>query len=287
MKLSVIIPCYNGAKTIGEQLEALASQVWAEPWEIIVADNRSTDNSMAIVKQYQACLPNLRIVDASARQGQPYALNYGAEAAVGESLAFCDADDVVGPGWLPTIGEALNRYDFVACRFDTEKLNAPWLHKSRANPQQNGLKKYTHPPYLYHAGGGSLGVKRVLHEAIGGFDETLPILHDTDYCWRLQLAGTELNFVPDAVMYIRYRDTLDGIYRQAGNYAEYNVLLYKRYRLQGMPPISLKAGLLAWVKLAQRPQRLLRLEGRAKWVWQFGWCMGRLRGSIKHRVLAL
>lgn len=130
MKLSVIIPCYNGANTIADQLEALANQEWSEPWEIIVADNRSTDNSMAIVKQYQERLPNLRIVDASARQGQPYALNCGAEAAVGESLAFCDADDVVGPCWLVAMGQALSKYDFVACRFDTEKLNPPWLSKA-------------------------------------------------------------------------------------------------------------------------------------------------------------
>lgn len=88
-------------------------------------------------------------------------------------------------------------------------------------------------------------------------------------------------------MYIRYRETLRGIYRQARNYAEYNVLLYKRYRPLGMPPLSWKTGLRAWLKLAKRPQRILSLEGRARFLWQFGWCMGRLQGSIKHRVWAL
>ena len=42
-RLSVIIPCFNAATTIGAQLEALANQAWAEPWELIIADNGSKD----------------------------------------------------------------------------------------------------------------------------------------------------------------------------------------------------------------------------------------------------
>jgi GT2 family glycosyltransferase len=64
---------------------------------------------------------------------------------------------------------------------------------------------------------------------IGGFDETLPFLEDTDYVWKAQLAGAKFHFVPDAVMRVRYRETLSGIYRQKRNYAEYNVFLSKRY----------------------------------------------------------
>ena len=129
VKLSVIIPCYNGAKTIAVQLEALAFQQWSEPWEVIIADNGSTDDSIAIVERYRHRLPHLRIVDASARKGQPYALNVGAQAASGEALVFCDADDEVGPGWLAAMGEALSKYDFVACRFETKKLNSPKFYQ--------------------------------------------------------------------------------------------------------------------------------------------------------------
>jgi glycosyltransferase involved in cell wall biosynthesis len=102
MKLSVIIPCYNAAETIGETLDAFVQQLWEEPWEIIVANNRSTDNSMPIVERYYDRLPNLRVIEAVERQGQPYALNTGAKAALGRSIAFCDADDVVGEGWVAT-----------------------------------------------------------------------------------------------------------------------------------------------------------------------------------------
>lgn len=287
VKLSVIIPCYNGASTLAVQLEALANQTWQQPWEIIVANNGSTDASVAIVEDYQKRLPHLRLVDASARRGQPYALNTGAEAARGESLAFCDADDEVGPGWVAAMGEALCKYDFVACRMDVEKLNEPWMYQSRGQGQQFSLQQYRYPPYLSHAGGGTLGVKRSLHEAVGGFDETLPYLHDTDYCWRLQLRGIELHFVPDAVIYIRFRNSLKAVYRQARSYAEYNVILYKRYRPLGMPSISLKRSLKAWIRMLEHSFRIRSKADLARWIWNFGWWTGRLWGSVKHRVWAL
>jgi len=287
MKLSVIMACYNGADTIATQLEGLAGQCWPEPWEVIVVDNRSTDGSMAVVERYRNRLPNLRIVDAWDRQGQAYALNVGVRAATGEALLFCDADDKVAPGWLAAMGRALSEHDFVAGRLDTEKLNVPWIAQSHTNPQRDGLNRYTYPPYLPHAGGCNLGVKRSCHEAVGGFDESVPIVHDTDYCWRLQRAGIELHFVPDAVLYVRYRNTLRGLYRQARGYGVNNVLLYKRYRPLGMPPLSRKDAVAAWIKLLRTLPRIRSQANLARWIWQFAWRVGRLQGSIKYRVFAL
>lgn len=286
MQLSVIIPCYNAASTIAAQLEALAGQSWRGTWEVIVADNRSTDESMAIVNGYRPRLPNLRIVDASERQGQPFALNAGAAAATGESLAFCDADDEVGMGWVAAMGEALARYDFVACRIDTERLNPSWLQESRGNAQCDGLQRIWYPPYLPHAGGGTLGVKRALHEAVGGFDESLPYLHDTDYCFKIQLRGVPLHFVPDAVTHVRYREQLGGIFHQARLWAVYNVIVYKRYQRASGARMSQpwRKYMKGWKRVLRNLPQLRRKGGRAAWLWRVGWQIGRLEGSIKHRV---
>jgi len=286
MKLSVVIPCYNAEATLGEQLDALAEQRWDEPWEIVLADNRSTDGSLAIAESYASRLPNLRVVDASLRQGQPFALNVGAEAALGEAIAFCDADDVVGKGWVAAMGSALARHEFVACRTDVAKLNSRAVQKTRRNGQADGVQAYTNPPFLPHAGGGTLGVRRALHLEVGGFDESLPTLHDTDYCWRLQERGVALTFVPEALAHIRYRDTARGIYRQAKSYGEYNVLLYRRYRGRGMPPVDWRRGLRGWLTLAMGILFLYRPQARLTWMRRLGWQVGRLQGSLKHRVFA-
>src|SRR5689334_1914994 len=80
-KLSVVIPCLNAAATLGVQLEALIGQSWPGGWEVIVADNGSTDGSREIVESYRGRLPDLKLVDASDRRGQAHARNLGAAAA--------------------------------------------------------------------------------------------------------------------------------------------------------------------------------------------------------------
>ncbi len=287
LRLSVIIPCLNAEATLGEQLEALAVQQWPGWWEVIVADNGSSDGSLAVVELFAQRLPRLRAVDASQRRGQAHARNVGAAAAEGEGLLFCDADDVVAPGWVAALGTALASHDFVASRYEIERLNPPRIAASRGNPQAEGLNPYTYPPFLPHAGGGGLGVKRSLHRQVGGFDETMSVLEDTDYCWRIQLAGTPLVFAGDAVVHIRYRQSLDGIFRQTLAYGEHNVAIYRAYRDRGMPRLGWMPGLARWAKLLLSCPTVLIPGRRSRWIHQLAWRLGRLRGCLKHRVSAL
>lgn len=286
MKLSVVIPCYNGEETLAEQLEGLATQAWSGGWELILSDNGSTDNSRAVASAFADRFPEFRIVDASERRGQPFAINTGVLAASGDAVIFCDADDVAAPGWLQAMGEYLEHHDFVAGSFETQRLNPPWIASSHGNPQKSGLNKYSHPPYLEHAGGGNMGVKRSIFLDLGGFDEGLPLLHDTDFCWRAQRKGVGLVFCPEAIMHIRYRDTARGLFHQALRLGEYNVILYKRYRAIDMPPISLKRSLQNWWRLIKGAPFIYRRRAFMSVSWQAGWCFGRIIGSFKHRVLA-
>lgn len=286
-QLSVIVPCLNAERWLPELLEALAQQRVVSSWEVILADNGSSDGSRRIAAAFGARLPGLRVVDAAARRGQAYARNLGAREARGDKLLFVDADDVVGAGWAQALAAALDRHGFVASRFDLDRLNPPWVLASRENPQARGLNPYTYPPYLDHAGGSGLGVRRAVHEAVGGFDESMPVLEDTDYCWRIQRAGTPLVFVPEAVVHVRLRPELGGVFRQALSYGEHNVAIYKKYLPLGMPRLALGGGLARWAKLLLSLPALLTTAGRPRVVWQLGWRLGRLRGSLKHRVAAL
>lgn len=286
MKLSIIIPCFNVAETIATQLDALASQRWSEPWEVIVSDNGSTDDSMDIVKKYEGRLPHLRVVDASERRGRGYARNVAAKVARGESLAFCDADDEVAPGWLATMGEAVIKYDFVACRIDVYKLSPLWIAKMRNHSQTSGLQTRGAPPSLSHAGGGTIAVKRCLHDKVGGFDEAFIRHQDTEYCWKIQLTGVKLRFVPEAVVHVRLRDTLMENYRQAFGWGEYRVLLYKKYMHLGMPKRTLREGIVSLMGLVLAfIKGVPKIQGKSdfvRWSWAFGEELGWLKGSIKY-----
>lgn len=285
MKLSVVIACFNGEATLADQFEGLAIQEWSKPWEIVFVDNRSTDNSRAIAKHYQKRLPNLRIVDASEKQGKSFALNKGVAAAAGESVAFADADDQVAPGWLSAVGQALEEHELIATRCDVDTLNND-ENQYRGSLQLNGLRRIHYPPYLPHAGGGTIGLRRALHFKIGGFDEAMPHLEDTDYVWKAQLqAGVEIHFVPEAVMRVRYRTDLRDTYRQAKSYAEYNVFLSKRYRAYGDPmPNAWRIYYRRWKEIIYGMKGLRHRGSRNAWVGKLGWMVGRTKGIIKYRV---
>jgi glycosyltransferase involved in cell wall biosynthesis len=90
--VSVVIPCYNAARFLGETLRSVLGQTRL-PLEVIVVDDGSTDGSDAVAESFG---PPVRVV----RQDHRYdsaARNRGIEEAKGEWIAFLDADDL----WLP------------------------------------------------------------------------------------------------------------------------------------------------------------------------------------------
>jgi glycosyltransferase involved in cell wall biosynthesis len=288
MRLSVVMPCLDAAETIRAQLDAMAAQEWSEPWELIVADNGSSDGTATIAAEYDKLIPGLRIVDASARRGPAYALNEGSRTASGASLVFCDADDEVAPGWIRAMGEALKRHELVACRHDVERLNDPWLRESRGPPlmfDEVGLR-LPFPPHFVHAPSSGLGVRRRLHEQIGGFDESLLANYDTEYCIRLNRLGVEPVLVPEALLYYRYRNELRAIFTQARLYAETSALLQRRYAT-GRPVSGWRWPVKHWRPVVRELLRVQRRASRARLAWLLGWQVGRYVGSARHRVLAI
>jgi len=284
MRFSVVIAYYRAAETIGTQLEALASQRISGPWEVVISDNESSDELKRIIRPFIGRLPEIRIADASDRRGEAHARNVGVESARGDVIAFCDADDEVGQWWLPAMDDALSKHDFVACRLDPKKLNPPSVRQIFGNhPQQWGLLEATYPPHFPHAGGGTLGFKRFVHQTVGGFDESWPVFTDTDFCFRARLAGIELHFVPDAVVYYRCRTSLSGLFSQARVWGRHRIRLYRRYRPPGARVShAWKRYITGWDALIRSTHELGSEETRARWVWRLGWQIGQLEGSIRH-----
>jgi glycosyltransferase involved in cell wall biosynthesis len=295
VKLSVILPCFNGAATLRLQLDALAAQEWSESWEVLVVNNGSTDESVAIAESYRDRLPQLRIIEAyhppAPRLGVANSYNIGIAAAQGEAVVFCEADDEVAPGWLAAMGNALAEHDMVAGRLEYRKLNPDWLWVAREDYQQvSGLVETSNPPYFPYASGCNLGMRRSLYDKVGPLDISVPCCYDTDYCWKAQTAGFKLQFVPDAVVHYRLRDTLRGLYRQGRNWGEDTPKLYRRYgvplgdfvvakRVASLAPFFLKG-----IKLSIMSRFNIRRGkgGFALWMWGLGYQIGEIQGLLKN-----
>lgn len=227
-QLSVVIACRDAAALLPVQLAALARQASPVPWEVLVCDNGSTDDTVAVALSWAGRLP-LRVIDASVGVGAGPARNAGVEAARAEYIGFCDADDEVGDGWLAVLHRALGEHPFVAGRLDLGQLNSPRAVRSRRLDQQTGLQMSSAAVGLPHAGGGNLGIHRSAFRSVGGFDPSVRYLQDTDLCWRVQRAGYPLVFVPELVVHVRLRSSLRGMYRQGRNYGASQALLERRH----------------------------------------------------------
>jgi glycosyltransferase involved in cell wall biosynthesis len=276
--VSVVIPMYNAETTLRVQLEALVTQEGAPPFEVVVADNGSTDGGVWVAESFRDRL-KLRVVDASRVRGPSHARNVGVEAAQGGKILFCDADDRVGPGWVRALAAALERDAIVT---------GPIVYVDAADGGvPSGVRIPTEPrkylgqiPFAMTA---NLGIRRQLFEELGGFDGTLLSGEDADLCIRALLAGHRLGWVPEAPLRMTRRSSLLQAARQFFRYGLFDVRVYAKHRATALERRPLREWLRPYLVLAATPHRLLTRR-RWSWVIQASQRAGRLVGSVQAGV---
>jgi glycosyltransferase involved in cell wall biosynthesis/O-antigen/teichoic acid export membrane protein len=107
--LSVVIPNYNHAQYIGEALEAILTQSF-RPREVIVVDDGSTDNSVAVIDEFVRRDPIVRLLRNEQNRGVIFSTNRGLKQASGDFVMFAAADDKVLPGLFESSGKLLAQY---------------------------------------------------------------------------------------------------------------------------------------------------------------------------------
>jgi glycosyltransferase involved in cell wall biosynthesis len=297
--VSVVVPAYNAAATLAEQLEALAAQRYDGDWEVVLVDNGSTDGTADLARRYSARFDAFRIVHGGPRRGHSAPRNAGAKAARGELLAFCDADDVVAPGWLAAMAAAARHYDLVGGWLDVRPLNDDATRSWHSPWPRDRLRSWLLP----YAVSANIAVwADVLHALDGWSADYEAGGEDTELSWRAQLAGYRLGFAPDAVVYYRYRSGIRQMARQA--YAigvncerilrDFAFLRNGDHRGNGdstmdQPHDGGGASRRALGRAAWLATRLPYLAGsrrhRGQWISVAAEYLGRLSGAVRYRVL--
>ena len=175
MRISIIIPTYNEAKSIGPLITYLKSAGTTDMAEIIVSDGGSNDST---VKDAIAAGAITVISPVRGRAGQ---MNYGVTMASGDVLYFVHADCTPPEGYMQDIkrvietGYSCGSYRF---RFDSDK----WLLKLNAF--------FTRFNYLFFRGGDqTIFVTKQLYEQVGGFREDMLIMEDYDFLEKIWQQG--------------------------------------------------------------------------------------------------
>lgn len=101
IKISIVIPIYNVEKYIGKCLESCLDQdLKANEYEIIVVNDKTPDNSMNIISQFQALYPNIKLINRIKNGGLSAARNTGLSEVKGEYVWFVDSDDWIASNCL-------------------------------------------------------------------------------------------------------------------------------------------------------------------------------------------
>lgn len=198
MKISVIIPAYNEEKFLPRTLMSLQNQNFTLPYEVIVVDNNSDDNTAEIARQYGA-----KVV-FEAKRGASRATNAGFSIAKGEILARMDADTYVPPDWLMKIWKTFSKdKNTIALGGPTYPMETVWLENFIYYPGTLAwmyLLRFFRRGYLFF----NIAMRRDIVHRIGGYDTNLFFGEDSEIVLRLKKYG-KVKLLPSLYVYTSTR----------------------------------------------------------------------------------
>ena len=230
-RVSIVIPVRDQPGYLGECLASLSNLDYpADRLEIIVVDDGSKKGVSRIITS-----ENIKIIRCEKSRGPAAGRNIGAEKAVGDILAFLDADCAAGENWLKeiipffiatTVG-AVGGY--VDGYYKTSFLDRYEATASSLNLGQRLLieGKSTSGFYVPTA---NLLVRRNIFMSTGGFRAAMRVGEDVDFCWRLRALGQTLLYVPFGRVAHKHRNRLDKMLGRRARYGTSEAPLYRGHR---------------------------------------------------------
>ncbi len=216
MRISVIIPAKNAQTTLPLCLEALHHQSsfrFGEDFEIIVVDDGSTD---ATSQRAQEC--GARVV-SQPNAGPASARNTGARSALGEIIAFTDADCIPSPEWLKEITHPFGNEEVMGVKGVYRTREKVWIARFVQLEYESKYERMLHQQQIDFIDTYSAAYRRNIFLENEGFDEIFPVpsVEDQEFSFRLARKGYKLVFASKAIVYHHHDLTLrEYIERKAG-----------------------------------------------------------------------
>jgi GT2 family glycosyltransferase len=278
--VSVIIPNWNGRRHLATCLDALRAQTF-DDFEVIVADNGSTDGSQELIhEQY----PEVIVLPLGENRGFTGACIAGYAASRGAYVVLLNNDTEAEPGWLAAIVgafEAQPEVGIIAGKlllFDDRRCfhAAGDYYRTDGLPGNRGIwqedvGQYDQTEPVFGACGAAAAYRRTMLEQIGFLDDAFFFsCEDVDLAWRAHLAGWQVLYVPSAVVYHKLKAS-GGSGATSSYYDGRNFLylIWKNY------PTSLLRQ--HWPSIVRAQWRISREALRA---WRGEAARARLRGQL-------
>jgi glycosyltransferase involved in cell wall biosynthesis len=228
--VSILVPAYNAAQYISQTLDSALFQTW-QNIEIIVVDDGSTDNTLKIIRSYEA--KGVKVIPQDKNKGQTAALNRCLVEAQGDFIQYLDADDILEPQkvevqvhrlleeppgtlsiapWARFYQNDISTAKFVPNN-DWQDFDDPiaWIVECWTGHGAMPPSSWLYP--------------REIVENVGLWNESLTLNNDMEYFTRSVLASKKLAFCPEARWYYRSGNpSLSGQRSEQALYSQYEVI---------------------------------------------------------------
>lgn len=253
---SIIIVNMNGKRYLERCLASVLSNNYPH-YEVIIVDNGSTDGSIPYIKtKFAQYMHKIRIVALDKNYGPAKARNEGVKISRAEYLGFLDNDTRVDKNWIRAAKKCLSsnqKIGIVQCKLMLmrERRKIDYLGEYLGNfgflvsvAEHGELDKgqYRQQTRILAAKSAGMFIKKKSFEKIGGFDEDYFIfVEETDLGWRGWLAGYEVVFCPDSVVYHHFSASKEIFNQEFNNFLvrfhgtkNYILTLYKNLELKNL-----------------------------------------------------
>lgn len=225
-KVSVVVACYNGERTLKACLDSMQRLNYPDH-EVILVDDGSTDTTPQIAQLH----PNVRYFRHQQNLGLSVARNTGLAAATGEIVAFTDADCRADEDWLYYLAGDLLNSEFAGLGGPNllppeDSRVAAAVMVSPGGPAHVMLTDRQ----AEHIPGCNMAFYKWALTEVGGFDPIfLRAGDDVDICWRLEEAGYKIGFSPSAFVWHYRRSTIGAYLIQQHGYGAAEALLVQKH----------------------------------------------------------
>jgi GT2 family glycosyltransferase len=216
--VAIVILNWNGRKYLEQFLPSVVASTYAD-FEIIVADNASTDESIPFLRSYY---PNIRVIELDKNYGFSKGYNKALEQVKSDYYVLLNSDVEVSPSWIEPVIALMERDKTIGATqpkllqyndrhsFEYSGASGGWLDRF-AYPFARGRifdvceqdqGQYDNAEPIFWASGAAMFVRAELYHSMGGLDEYF-FAHqeEIDFCWRMQLAGYSVYSCPESVVY--------------------------------------------------------------------------------------
>ncbi|RJP62469.1 MAG: glycosyltransferase family 2 protein [Ignavibacteriales bacterium] len=240
--VSVVVPCYNEARTIRDSLLSILNQnIRKAEIEIFVIDGMSSDGTRYTLENMKREIDGFTIIDNLSGK-TPVARNLGVKEAIGKYIAILDAHTIYQTDYLSNCISLLEeKKDIVCTGCPYISIGESSFGKATAlamsHPFGIGNARHRYPDYEGYAEGAAFPVyRREVFDEVGMFDENLIRNQDDEFNFRLKQKGMKVYITPKNSCLYHVRETPVKLFKQYFEYGFWRVAVILKHKI----PISLR-----------------------------------------------